>query len=93
MRYTKQPLDYPDIITMLKERGLIVHDDDKAISCLRVISYFRLANYFRPMEADKTTHVFKPNSYFENAAGKTSSQNILKDTLNLTYRQYGRHLR
>ena len=40
---------------MLKERGLIIRDDDKAISCLRVISYFRLANYFRPMEADKTT--------------------------------------
>ncbi len=67
MRYDKQPLDYPDIIVMLKERGLIIRDDDKAISCLRVISYFRLANYFRPMESDKTTHVFKPNSYFENA--------------------------
>ena len=43
MRYTKQPLDYPDILAMLKERGFIIHDDDKAISCLRVISYFRLA--------------------------------------------------
>ena len=67
MRYTKQPLDYPDIIALLKERGLVIRDDDKAIDCLRVISYFRLANYFRPMEADKTTHVFKTNSYFENA--------------------------
>ncbi len=52
---------------MLKERGLIIRDDNKAISCLKVISYFRLANYFRPMEADKITHIFKPNSYFENA--------------------------
>ena len=67
MRYTKQPLDYPDILAMLKERGLIIHDDDKAISCLRVISYFRLANYFHPMEADKVNHIFKPNSLFDNA--------------------------
>ena len=67
MRYTKLPLDYPDILAMLKERGLIIHDDDKAISCLRVISYFRLANYFHPMEADKVNHIFKPNSFFDNA--------------------------
>ena len=31
------------------------------------MSYFRLANYLRPMEQDKTTHVFKPNSHFDNA--------------------------
>ena len=34
---------------------------------LRIISYFRLANYLRPMEQDKTTHTFKPNSTLENA--------------------------
>ncbi len=67
MQYNKQPLDYSGILAMLKERGLIVRDDNKAIAQLKVISYFRLANYFRPMEADKTTHIFKPNSYFENA--------------------------
>lgn len=54
---------------MLKGHGLIVRDDNEAIAQLKVISYFRLANYFRPMEADKTTHTFKPNSYFENAVG------------------------
>ena len=67
MQYNKQPLDYSGILAMLKNRGLIVRDDNKAIAQLKVISYFRLANYFRPMEADKTTHIFKPNSYFENA--------------------------
>jgi abortive infection bacteriophage resistance protein len=67
MRYTKQPLDYPDILAMLKERGLVINNDDKAIDCLRVISYFRLANYFHPMEADKVNHIFKSNSHFENA--------------------------
>ncbi len=67
MRYTKQPLDYHDILAMLKVRGLIINDEDKAIECLRVISYFRLANYFHPMEADKANHIFKSNSHFENA--------------------------
>ena len=52
---------------MLKERGLIIADEQKAIDHLRVISYFRLANYFRPMERDKENHLYKPNSYFENA--------------------------
>ena len=31
------------------------------------MSYFRLANYLRPMEQNKTTHIFKPNSHFDNA--------------------------
>ena len=34
---------------------------------LRIISYFRLANYLRPMEQDKIAHIFKLNSTFENA--------------------------
>ena len=67
VKYTKQPLYYTDIIVMLKERGLIIRNDDKAIGYLRVTSYFRLANYFHPMEADKVNHIFKPNSLFDNA--------------------------
>lgn len=30
MDYTKQPLDYPAIIQMLKDRGLIIKDDNDA---------------------------------------------------------------
>ena len=67
MKYSKTPLDYEQLIQMLKERGLIIADEQKAIDHLRVISYFRLANYFRPMERDKENHLYKPNSYFENA--------------------------
>ena len=52
---------------MLKSRGLIIRDDNDASAQLKIISYFRLANYLRPMERDKTTHVFKPNSHFNNA--------------------------
>lgn len=67
MEYTKQPIDYPQQIQMLKERGLIIKDERQALEQLRIISYFRLANYLRPMEQDKENHIFKPNSTFENA--------------------------
>ena len=67
MEYTKQPIDYPKQIQMLKERGLIIKDERQALEQLRIISYFRLANYLRPMEQDKIAHIFKPNSTFKNA--------------------------
>ena len=67
MNYTKQPLDYADIISMLKSRGLVISDENKALECLKRVSYFRLANYFHPMEKDKVNHIFKPNSKFDNA--------------------------
>lgn len=67
MDYIKQPLDYPQIITMLKQRNLLIGNYGQALEQLRIISYFRLANYLRPMEQDKVTHTFKPNSHFENA--------------------------
>ena len=52
---------------MLKARGLTINDEQKAGCILGVVSYFRLANYLRPMEADKETHQYKLNSTFENA--------------------------
>lgn len=67
MNYTKPPLDYSQILQMLKGRGLIITDENKALAQLKTISYFRLANYLRPMEQNKISHVFKPNSHFDNA--------------------------
>lgn len=67
MDYIKLPLDYPQQIQILKQRGLLINDEPKAMKQLRIISYFRLANYWRPMEQDKVNHIFKPHSTFENA--------------------------
>ena len=36
------------------------------IEYLKIISYFRLANYWKPMESDKVNYVFKPKNKFEN---------------------------
>ena len=53
-------------MSMLKNRGLLFDDEQAAVECLKIISYFRLANYWKPMESDKVNHVFKPKSKFEN---------------------------
>lgn len=64
--YNKQPISIADQISTLKNRGLMFDNDQAAIESLKIISYFRLANYWMPMESDKLNHIFKPNSKFEN---------------------------
>lgn len=65
--YTKQPLDIYEQIAVLKERGLVFLQEENAINKLKQVSYFKLANYWKPMEQDKNQHTFKPQSTFENA--------------------------
>lgn len=64
MEYTKQLLTLQQQIDILKQRGLIIENEAEAISTLDSISYFRLAGYWRLMEADKRQHIFKPESRF-----------------------------
>lgn len=45
----------------------MISDSKQAAHYLQLISYFRLANYWKPMEADKINHLFKSGSSFENA--------------------------
>lgn len=66
MKYTKPSTDIQQQIAQLKGRGLIIADEAKAALLLSNISYYRLAGYWWPMQADKTQHTFKPNSTFEN---------------------------
>lgn len=65
--YTKRPLEIHEQIAALKERGLVFLQEENAINRLKQVSYFRLANYWKPMEQDKNQHTFKPQSTFENA--------------------------
>ncbi|MBO5633090.1 MAG: hypothetical protein J5965_28865 [Aeriscardovia sp.] len=46
MRYNKQSTDITTQLAMLKQRGLIVSDEDTALKQLASISYFRLASYW-----------------------------------------------
>ena len=64
-RYNKPALDTPDLLALLKQRGLLVADEQTALNTLSIISYFRLACYFRPMETDKLTHEFRQGATLE----------------------------
>lgn len=67
MNYTKQPLDYPQIIAQLKSRGLLFRNETHVIQQLQIISYFRIANYLKTFEVVGSNHVYVPHSYFEDA--------------------------
>ena len=46
--YTKTPLTFEQQLQQLKERGLIIDDDDLALFHLKTISYYRLSAYWHP---------------------------------------------
>lgn len=66
-RYNKPPLTYPQLLQQLKDRGLAVRNEPKALHLLKNISYYRLSGYWFPLLEDKVNHVFKPGSTFETA--------------------------
>ncbi len=65
MLYNKPVTLIDTQIKQLQERGLEIKDIDQASHYLSVISYYRLAGYWWPMQSDKVSHVFKSNSRFE----------------------------
>ena len=79
--YTKQALSISEQIELLKSRDLNIADSSKAAKFLGEVSYFRFVQYLRPMEADKTTHQFKPNSRFEDAVALYNFDIELRDLM------------
>ena len=65
IRYTKQAITISQQIDVLKRRRLIINDEVQAERDLDIISYFRLADYWRFMEEDRLTHQFKSGSRFD----------------------------
>jgi abortive infection bacteriophage resistance protein len=65
--YTKQPLTIEEQISLLKSRGLNIDHDEKTRHILTNIGYYHLSGYFYPLLLDKTQHIYKPNSNFEDA--------------------------
>lgn len=55
----------PEQIALLKERGMLFEDEQKAAFYLNHISYYRLKGYWWDMQADRVEHSFNPDSYFE----------------------------
>lgn len=65
MIYSKGACTIEQQIDQLIDRGLLIDDRDLATHYLAHVSYYRLAGYWWPMQADKSIHTFKPNSRFE----------------------------
>ena len=50
---------------MLKQRGLIINDEDTALKFLTSVSYFRMTSYWRLFETDTTSHQFVSGTHIE----------------------------
>ena len=57
-----------DLIPLLKQRGLVIHNEQKAVNFLSNIGYFRLSAYFYPLlKEPKSDHLYKDGSTFDMA--------------------------
>lgn len=66
--FYKPPKTYSEQLQLLKDRGLKVKSDSKALYLLERLSYFRLSGYWYPLlKGNKEFHLFKENSEFETA--------------------------
>ena len=63
---TKPVRNINEQISLLKQRGMLFHNELQALQFLKNISYYRLKGYWWDMQQDRITHTFAPNTYFEN---------------------------
>ena len=54
-----------DQIQLLKDRGMLFHNETEVSHFLENISYYRLKGYWWDMQQDRVLHTFKSNVYFE----------------------------
>lgn len=66
MRYAKPALSFDQQLSLLRERGLTIHDPDRALHWLRNVSYYRLSAYCLPF---KDGDAFRPGTKFDDIAG------------------------
>lgn len=65
MPYKKPALSYEDQLARLKERGLIISNEKVFLQILERKSYYRLSGYWYPFLANKSNHIFKEDSSFD----------------------------
>lgn len=65
--YIKGPLTYIQQLQRLKDRGMIVKNEARALHLLEKISYYRLSGYWYPFIANRTTNKFTVSTTFETA--------------------------
>ena len=65
--YPKHIQTFANQISILKQRGLMIADEQEAEKWLHKVSYYRMSGYWYPLLADRQNHIFKPGSTFEQA--------------------------
>jgi abortive infection bacteriophage resistance protein len=65
--YNKLPISYQDQLQQLKDRGLVVENEEHFLHLLEVKSYYRLSAYWFPLLKDKDLHLFKEGASFSTA--------------------------
>ncbi|MGE8101460.1 Abi family protein [Pseudomonas fluorescens] len=60
--FDKPALSVEQQLELLKQRGLHVANDDRAMRFLEVVTLFRLSPYMRPFQEPGSEHTFKPGS-------------------------------
>ena len=68
VNYSKSYPPPQELIPLLKQRGLIIANEQKAVNYLSNIGYFRLSAYFYPLlKEPKSEHLFKDGATFNMA--------------------------
>ncbi|AHF17045.1 Abi family protein [Niabella soli] len=65
MKYTKKPETAEHCCSILKERGLIINDPERAIKYLKNVGYFRLTGYMFHLQSKDGKHNFAEGTKFE----------------------------
>ena len=52
-------------LQLLKDRGMLFHNETEATHFLQNISYYRIKGYWWDMQSDRVNHAFQPDTYFE----------------------------
>lgn len=63
--YGKQPTTFADQVGLLKRRGMVIPDEQKAEFYLSQLNYYRFAAYCLPFEQDHAGHQFKAGTRFD----------------------------
>lgn len=69
-----------ELVTSLRQRGMIIADDEYAENFLKTINYYRFKVYFRPFISSKS-NIFKENTTFEKAVQLYRFDDELRDFL------------
>ncbi len=63
MKFAKPPTTFQEQVDLLKSRGLIINDSEKALQNISRINYYRLSSYYAPFQIDR--NLFNPETSIE----------------------------